>query len=96
MPSDTITPIPEVGKWFGPDSDTTEGKIQWDNNEGLDSNITISTTSLANGFRNTMCNLYDVYYVLTKCNNVTILSTCFYTCKNVTSSCVNPLNRNMF
>lgn len=96
MPSDAITPIPEVGKWFGPDSDTTEGKIQWDNNEGLDSNITISTTSLANGFRNTMCNLYDVYYVLTKCNDVTILSTCFYTCKNVTSSCANPLNRNMF
>ena len=98
LPSDTITPMPEVDKWFGPDTDTTEGKQQWDNNINLDTNISYNTTSLISAFNNTKCNLYDVYYIFNKqsMNDVTNLSSIFYACKNIETNCSNPLNKGIF
>ena len=84
------------GLWYGPDTDTEEGLIQWDNNESLSTNITLSTSSLDSCFANTECNLYDMYYIMSKCSNVTNLNNTFRQCDKIVTSLDNPLRRDTF
>ena len=96
LPDDDITPIPADDAWFGADCDTPSGLEEWRNNINLDSNISIGTTSLQTEFYQTAVNLYDVYYILTKCDNVTSLYATFIYCTNIVTSLHNSLDRNMF
>ena len=68
----------------------------WNNNTNLDSNISIETTSLADTFYKSGVNLYDVYYILSKCDNVTDLRYTFSTCNNIHCTQKNSFDRNMF
>lgn len=95
-PGTIPTPMIEPSEWFGPDTSTTEGKTQWAANTNLDTNITITTTNLSRAFATTSVTLYDVYYILNKCDNVTNLDGTFQTCRKVTTSIPNSFNRNMF
>lgn len=99
-PEEIPTPIPEEGKWFGPDTKDPDGKTKWENNEDLDTNINISTTvTNLNSFCNsTSVNLYDLYYILQKCDNVTDIGAIFYGCSTLRDQITlkNPLNRNTF
>lgn len=89
-------PIPSQS-WYGPDTNTDNGKKSWNDGVGLDTNITLSTVSMASQFRETACNLTDVYYILKLCSNVTSLSATFYGCRNIkTSSDNNSFRRDMF
>ena len=90
-----VVPIPTTS-WYGPDTSTESGKTSWNNSEGLDTNITLGTTSMANQFKDTACNLTDVYYILKLCTNVTNLESTFYHCVNVKTSKTNSFRRNMF
>lgn len=97
LPTDKPTPIPEDGKWFGSNTSTEDGKREWNSGTNLGTNITIATTDMTSQFEQSGCNLYDVYYILSKCNNVTSLERTFYDCNNVkTSSDGNSFRRNMF
>ena len=91
-----ITIKPTRGQWYGPDTDTTEGKTQWDNNENLETNITLGTADIGSCFRGTKVNIYDVYYILNMCDNVTSINNLFYACSNVKTSFENPLSRDTF
>lgn len=86
LPDATITPMPAEDKFF----ETTES------NNGNITNITVNTTNLSNCFRNTKCNLYDVYYILQKCDNVENLTNAFYGCAEIKSNDVNCLNTAIF
>lgn len=86
FPSTEITPMPTEGYFY----ETT------DSNDGNVTNISINTKNMTNMFRQTKCNLYDVYYILQKCTNVTNLSSTFYQCSNVKNSIKNSLNVNLF
>lgn len=95
LPDSEIIPIP-TQSWFGADCDTSQGKEEWNNNTNLDSNISIETTSLADTFYKSGVNLYDVYYILSKCDNVTDLRYTFSTCNNIHCTQKNSFDRNMF
>lgn len=82
--------------WYGADTDTEEGLAEWNNNTNLGTNITITTTTLDQSFRSTNCNLYDVYYILSKCQNITNLYYTFGQCPNVITDMSNPLKRDAF
>ena len=84
------------GEWFGSDTSTTEGKTAWDNNTDLGTNFTIGTTSCVSMFTATNCSIYDVYYFLYKCDNVTALDSCFASAKNVKWDLLDSPNRDMF
>ena len=88
LPADEITPMPTENEFL----ETTDA------NDGNVTNMTISSTqtSLSNCFRGTKCNLYDVYYILQKCDNVTNLSNVFFECKNVKSTVANSLDTRIF
>lgn len=85
-----------MGEWFGSDTSTTEGKTAWDNNTDLGTNFTIGTTNCTSMFNATNCSIYDVYYFLYKCDNVTILDSCFASAKNVKWNLLDSPRRNMF
>lgn len=84
------------GEWFGSDTSTTEGKTAWDNNTDLGTNFTIGTTNCTSMFTATNCSIYDVYYFLYKCDNVTTLDSCFTSAKNVKWDLLDSPNRDMF
>lgn len=84
------------GEWFGSDTSTTEGKTAWDNNTDLGTNFTIGTTNCTSMFTATNCSIYDVYYFLYKCDNVTTLDSCFASAKNVKWDLLDSPNRDMF
>lgn len=92
---DGITPMYN-GEWFGPDTDTQEGKTSWAANTDLATNFTIATSNLSNCCRGTSCSIYDVYYLLYKCDDVTNLSGVFQSAKNVIWDIKDSPNRNMF
>lgn len=85
-----------MGEWFGSDTSTEEGKVAWDNNTDLGTNFTIGTTNCASMFSATNCSIYDVYYFLYKCDNVTTLDSCFANAKNVKWDLLDSPRRNMF
>ena len=87
---------PTRGQWFGPDTDTTDGNTQWKNNQGLETNITLGTNTLANTFQNTKCSIYDAYYILNMCDDVVNLYATFYNCQEVRANFDNPLSRDTF
>lgn len=84
------------GEWFGSDTSTTEGKTAWDNNTDLGTNFTIGTTNCSSMFIATNCSIYDVYYFLYKCDNVTSLDGCFTSVKNIKWNLLDSPNRDMF
>ena len=47
-------------------------------------------------FSSSGVNLYDVYYILSKCDNVTSLYYTFQNCDNIVTTPKNSFNRNMF
>lgn len=96
LPEDDITPIPDDNLWYGADCDIPSGLEEWKNNTNLDSNISISYKSLSQTFYKTNVNLYDVYYILTKCDNVTSLESTFTYCTNIKTTVHNSFDRNMF
>lgn len=91
-----VTIKPTRGQWYGPDTDTTEGQEQWDNNQGLETNISIGTTNLSNCFVGTKVNIYDVYYILNMCDDVENIVSIFHSCSNVITDFSNPLSRDTF
>lgn len=92
-----ITQMPVKGAFHGPDTKTEENRNQWNKNIGLDTNIKVTSTSLSSAFTNTSVNLYNVYYILQQCDNVTSLNSTFSTCKEIkTETLANSLNRNTF
>jgi hypothetical protein len=86
LPDDEITPMPELNMFH--EANTA--------NDGNVTNITIDTNNLTNCFSYTKCNLYDVYYILQKCDNVQTLNNAFSYCKNIKTSIKNSLNRDIF
>lgn len=90
-----MTPMYE-GEWFGVDTGTAEGKASWEANTELVTNFTINTTDLTSSFRGTSCSIYDVYYVLYKCDNVTNLGSTFQSAKNVIWTIKDSPSRRMF
>ena len=84
-----------ANQYYGSKTNTTEGKTEWEANTNLGTNITIGTTNMSNMFKGTNCKLFDAYYILYKCNNVTLLTNCFYGAK-IQLSIVDSFNRNMF
>ena len=85
LPTSEITPLPKI-----------EYKITDNVNDGNVTNIDIKTGSLDSMFKKTNCNLYDLYYILLKCNTVTNLSSSFYECKNIKTSLKNGLKQEAF
>lgn len=85
-----------MGEWFGSDTSTEEGKAAWDNNTDLGTNFTIGTTNCTSMFNAANCSIYDVYYFLYKCDNVTTLDGCFSNVKNVKWDLLDSPKRNMF
>lgn len=60
-------------------------------------NVSLKTQSLSHMFRDTSCNLGDLYYILQKCNaTITDLSWAFTGCKNIVTNNTDQLNRNLF
>lgn len=92
---DGITPMYN-GEWFGPDTDTAEGQASWKANTDLATNFTIATTDLSSCCKGTNCSIYDVYYLLYKCDNVVSLQSVFQNAKNVIWDIKDSPNRNMF
>jgi len=84
------------GEWFGPDTNTEQGSVDWRNNTNLSTNFSIGTTNCTSMFRDTNCSIYDVYYFLYKCDNVTILSSCFAGAKNIKWDLLDSPCRTMF
>lgn len=83
MPSGTITPMPDIA-------------FKETEDDGNVTNITIATANMSNMFYKTKCHLYDVYYILQKCDNVTNLTSTFSHCSNIKNSNENSLDINMF
>lgn len=84
------------GEWFGPDTNTEQGSVDWRNNTNLSTNFSIGTTDVNTMFRATNCSIYDVYYFLYKCDNVTTLSTCFANVTNIKWDLLDSPRRTMF
>lgn len=91
-----ITIRPTRGQWYGPDTDTESGLEEWQNDQGLETNITISSVNIVAAFQNTKCDLYDAYYILNMCDNVTNMNNLFYNCVNIKTDFDNPLSRDTF
>lgn len=92
-----ITKMPIKNEFFGPDTKSTNERTIWNNNQQLNTNITVTTTNLSNAFGNTAINLYNVYYILNQCDNVTNLSSTFSYCDFIQTRTIgNSLNRDMF
>jgi hypothetical protein len=91
-----VTNMPEKGAFYGTDTSTELGKSSWYNDINLDSNIVVGGTSAAYTFRGTSVNLYDVYYFLQLCENVTNLAYCFSNSKAIVTSMDNNLSRDTF
>ena len=88
------TEVPVEGAWYGPDTD--EDSSTWDDDSDLQTNFTVSATSLYQKFYRTKCNMFDVYYILQKCDNVTNLGYTFAYCSNAVTDITNHLKRNTF
>jgi hypothetical protein len=93
--------VPVEGAWYGLNSDPEEnggdGLDAWINTKDLQTNITISTTSLDRMFIQTACNMFDVYDILWRCNDkVTSLTSAFSGCKNCVTDIDQPLRRDTF
>lgn len=86
LPEDERTPMPKENEFYN----TTE------TNDGNITNISIKTNNLSSCFYKTNCNLYDVYYILQKCDNVKNLSSAFSSCSNVKNNIKNSLNPDIF
>lgn len=86
LPEGEETPLPEENVYHYTDNV----------NDGNVTNIDIETGSLNSMFKNTNCNLYDLYYILLKCHDVTILSSSFYGCTNIKTSLKNKLKEKAF
>ena len=84
------------GEWFGPDTNTEQGSVDWRNNTNLSTNFSIGTTDGNVMFRGTNCSIYDVYYFLYKCDNVTTLSSCFDSVTNIKWDLLDSPRRTMF
>lgn len=84
------------GEWFGPDTNTEQGSVDWRNHIDLSTNFTIGTTNCISMFAATNCSVYDVYYFLYKCDNVTTLNTCFTSAKNIKWDLLDSPRRTMF
>ena len=84
------------GEWFGPDTNTEQGSVDWRNNTNLSTNFSIGTTDGNVMFRGTNCSIYDVYYFLYKCDNVTTLSSCFASVTNIKWDLLDSPRRTMF
>lgn len=84
------------GEWFGPDTNTEQGSVDWRNHIDLSTNFSIGTTDCASMFRATNCSIYDVYYFLYKCDNVTRFDGCFQSVKNIIWDILDSPRRNMF
>mgnify|MGYP003186956801 CR=1 FL=1 len=95
-PSTIPTPMIEPDAWFGADTSTEAGKLEWATNNNLDTNFTLVSSSINSAFSTTACTLYDVYYILNRGDNLTNLDSVFNSCKNVVTSVANSLNRNTF
>ena len=90
------TDMPIKTDFYGSDTNTVSGKETWDANSNLDTNITIGTTNLNSCFYESNVNLYDVYYILQRCDNVTNLSSTFSSCQNIRTTVENSLHRDTF
>lgn len=84
------------GEWFGPDTNTEQGSVDWRNNIDLSTNFSIGTTDSSAMFKGTNCSIYDVYYFLYKCDNVTILNNCFASVTNIKWDLLDSPRRTMF
>lgn len=84
------------GEWFGPDTNTEQGSVDWRNNIDLSTNFSIGTTDSSTMFKGTNCSIYDVYYFLYKCDNVTILNSCFASVTNIKWDLLDSPRRTMF
>lgn len=84
------------GEWFGPDTNTEQGSVDWRNHIDLSTNFSIGTTDCTSMFRATNCSVYDVYYFLYKCDNVTTLNSCFASAKNIKWDLLDSPRRIMF
>ena len=92
LPEGDSVPLPTVRQF-----DTSD--------DGFVTNIQVGVSSFANMFAYTNCNLYDVYYMLQKCDSsgngnnmdVTNISSMFAFCKNIqTDTENNSLNADAF
>lgn len=83
------------GSWRGIDT-SISGMTSWNSNSDLHTNISFSTTSLANDFVNTNISMYDVYYILNKADNITNLSNTFRSCLNLYTTTSDPVRRDIF
>lgn len=88
------TEVPTEGAWYGPDTDVSTNT--WNDNSDLQTNFTINTTSLYGKFQNTSCNMFDVYYILQKCDNITNLEWTFAYCGKAITNISNHLRRDTF
>lgn len=86
LPDSEVTPMPNKNEF----------KSTTSSNDGNVTNININTTNISGCFYGTNCNLYDAYYILQKCDNVTNLSSTFYNCKNIKNTIKNSLNNDIF
>lgn len=86
--------VPVDGEWYGPDSDVDP--TAWDNNSNLQTNVTLATSNMSEMFRETACNMFDVYYILWKATNVTSLYSAFYACSKCITDISQPLRRDTF
>lgn len=82
------------GEWYGPDTKTNPNS--WDIDANLQTNISIGTTSISSCFGGTSCTLFDAYYILYKCSNVTNISGLFANCKKMLFTVTDSPNRTMF
>lgn len=90
-----ITPIPSSA-FVSNDTKTTAGKEQWDKNVNLDTNITFGTINISSCFNSTGITLSDVYYLLTKCDNVVTMSSTFASCANIVTTVADSFRRETF
>ena len=86
--------VPTENDWYGPDTDVDS--TGWDDNTNLQTNVTLATSSLQWAFRETACNMFDVYYILWKAKNVTSLHGTFYECTKCVTNLTTPLRRDTF
>lgn len=79
-----VTVKPEEGMFVSDDVSTTF------------CNVSRFPDDMGGAFANTKCNLYDVYYILSRASNVTSLEGTFAYCKNINASVTNPLWDDLF
>lgn len=95
VPEGEVTPINDLG-WEGADTNTANGKTDWNNNINLGTNITIGTNSIYSDFRGTACGIHDCYYILSLCDNVVNIADAFNSCRNIKFSLINSPHPDMF